>query len=273
MTNNRNPDETLATEETNNGGLPMDAFSVRMRNYTAPDPSPRNPQISRESSHPDRIEQRMAADGHRVWGFVIYRTTYDSDPDWAEFLRRLRFRMQDEMDFYNGQDILDLFQLTVFDDRALFDGADAATIRGHFQQWAETAYREEQRRGIDASGGEQGEVRMGLSPRYRYCVHVDAEALRSVVHLAPPPEQGDLSATGWVRLINKNWVPRSEHPMFRHRPRDPQVYDAIEGITEEDMGWVKCPYHTVMVLMYVRLEDVNGWALIYRRPPAVVDAI
>lgn len=261
-----NPDEAPATE----GSLPMDAFSVRMRNYTAPNPSPRNPQISREASHPDRIEQRMTADGHRAWGFVIYRTSYDNDTDWAEFLRRLRFRMQDEMDFYNGQDILDLFQLTVFDDRALFNGSDTAAVRRHFRQWAETAYIDEQRPGTDA---EQVEVRMGLSPRYRYCLHVDAEALHSVVHLAPPPEQGDLSATGWVKLIDKNWVPRSEHPMFRNRPRDHQIYDTVGGITEEDVGWVKCPYHTAMVLMYVRLEDVNGWILNYRRPPAVVETM
>lgn len=52
------------------------------------------------SSHPDRIELRMDDDGHQLWGFVIYRTTYDSasDRDWPEFLRRIRWWVEYEME-------------------------------------------------------------------------------------------------------------------------------------------------------------------------------
>lgn len=63
---------------------------------------------------------------------MIYRTTYDSDADWAEFLRRLRFQMEDIFDYYNGRDILDKFSLTVFEDRSLLDGATTNTIRQIF---------------------------------------------------------------------------------------------------------------------------------------------
>lgn len=261
MAENRDTSENQADED----GLPMDSFSVRMRNYTAPDPSPRNPRISRHSSHADRIEAQMQANGHQTWGYVIYRTTYDSEADWAELLRRLRFQMNQEMEFYNGQDILDLFTWTIFDDHSLFDGADTATIRRHFKQWTETALRSEQQR-----PGADREVRMGTSPRYRFCVQVDAEALKSVVHDAPPPEENDVSSKGWVKLINKVWMPRSENPIFRGRPPDTNFYEAIEGVTDNDVGWMKCPYHSVMGEWYVNLEDLNGWAVGYRRPPAVV---
>ena len=252
-------------DQVDEGGLPMDDFSVRMRNYAAPDPSPRNPRISRHSSHADRIEQQMQADGHRTWGYVIYRTTFDSDADWAEFFRRLRFQMNNEMEFYNGKDILDLFTWTIFDDRSLFDGADTATIRQHFKQWAETAFRSEQQR-----PGTDEEVRTGRSPRYRFCVQVDAEALKSVVHDAPPPEEVDVSSTGWVKLINKSWMLRSENPIFRGRPPDPNVYEAIEGVTDGDVGWMKYPYQSVMGEWYVILENMNAWIVNYQRPPAVV---
>lgn len=216
-------------------------------------------------TQPDRIEHRMDDDGHQLWGFVIYRTTYDSasERDWPEFLRRIRWQVEDEMEDEEGEEVLEHFQLTVFDDRNLFDGADTATIRRHFQQWAEKACPAEQGDGVD----------MGLSPRYRYCIQVDAEALHSVVQLAPPPEEDDISDIGWVKLIDKNWFLQSEHPLFRDRPRDPEVYKPIEGITQEDVGWVKCRYWTVMVLMYVLLENPNGWVLNYARPPAVISTL
>jgi hypothetical protein len=69
MAENRGTNE----DQVNEIGLPMDDFSVRKRNYTAPDPSPRNPRISRHNNA-DRIEQQMQADGHRTWGYAIYRT-------------------------------------------------------------------------------------------------------------------------------------------------------------------------------------------------------
>ena len=104
----------------------------------------------------------MQADSHRTWGYVIYRTTYSSDDDWPEFLRRLRFHMEDTFDIYNGRDILELFTLTIFSDPLLFDGANTPTIRAHFRQLAESAFFTEQQPKDDAGGVK---VRMGNSPR------------------------------------------------------------------------------------------------------------
>ncbi|KAM0805916.1 hypothetical protein BDR22DRAFT_884324 [Usnea florida] len=110
----------------------------------------------------DMIERQMQKDGHRTWDYVIYRTTYLSDDaDWSEFLRHLRLRREDAF---------------------LFDEADTPTIRAHFRQWAENAFRAEQQPS-DGSGVE--EVRMGYSLRYQFCVLVDPAALHSVVHDAP----------------------------------------------------------------------------------------
>ena len=78
------------------------------------------------------IERQMQKDGHRTWGYVIYRTTYSSDDDWAEFLRHLHFHMENVFDIYNDQDILEQFTLTAFSDSSLFDGADTPMIRAHF---------------------------------------------------------------------------------------------------------------------------------------------
>lgn len=177
----------------------------------------------------------MQADSHRTWGYVIYRTTYSSDDDWAEFLRRLHFKMERTFDRCNGRDILNAFTLTVFSDPSLFDGDETPSIRAHFRQWTENAFRaEQQQQPQDTSisgGGEQ--VHMGHSPRYQFCVQVDEAALHSVVHDAPAPPTRDATKRGWVKLINKSRIPIEEDPIAR---QDPNVHEPIEGVTERDVG-------------------------------------
>ncbi|KAH0329990.1 hypothetical protein KCU71_g417, partial [Aureobasidium melanogenum] len=242
----------------------VNAFLEKMRNYTAPDPSPRNPRISRDSSHADLIEAGYQADGHKTWGYVIYRTTYESDADWAEFMRRLRWWTTDSMEFYNGQDVLDRMTWTVFDDRERFDGANVATIRGHFRDWAEAAVQSEQ-----PESDQSAPISMGRSPRYRYCILVDGDALKSAVHEAPAPPDFDQDRQGWVKVIDKNWVPLRENPVFAGRP-DPNEYEPIDGITEKHLGWAKCPFTSVMTEYYMLFRDPNGYMAAYRRPPAVI---
>jgi hypothetical protein len=136
----------MAANEQDDG---TEAFLENRRNRVAPNPSARNPQISKESNQADLIEEGYQYDGHKTWGFVIYRTTYDSNEDWTEFIRRLRWWTTDSMEFYGGLDVLERMAWTVFDDRKQFDGADTAAVRRHFLDWAETAVLLEQQ---DADG-------------------------------------------------------------------------------------------------------------------------
>lgn len=231
-------------------------------------PSPRNPNMSWESNDADLIERQLQDDRHRSWGFVIYRTTYTSDDDWAEFLRRLCFRMEAKFDRYNGRDILEKFALTVFEDRSLFDGASTDTIRRHFQQWSVSTYRTEQRlEGSEAGSGGGSSFRgIGRSPRYLFAIQVDAEALHSVVHDAPAPPWIDVTTNGCVKLIDKSWyLGRSERMLAGADPFEP-----IEGVTEEDVGWAKVPYQDVMTEWYTKCRSANNWGLNYRRPPVVM---
>jgi hypothetical protein len=99
------------------------------------------------------------------------------------------------MEYYNGQDVLDLITWTIFDDREQFENMDIPTVRRHFRNWTETAVQ-----------SEQSTASMGGSPRYKYCAQIDAEALKSVVGARPPPRSDD-DNPGWVKLIDKNWLP------------------------------------------------------------------
>jgi hypothetical protein len=60
------------------------------------EPSQRTPELPTNHNTADHIERYLQTDGHRTWGFVIYRCTYDDDDDdeWNEFMERLRYRIR-----------------------------------------------------------------------------------------------------------------------------------------------------------------------------------
>ena len=93
---------------------------------------------------------------------------------------------------------------------------------------------------------------MGPSARYNFCIQVDAAALHSVLHDAPAPPALDPTKKSWVKLINRSWIPLEEHP--RARP-NPNIYEPIEGVTERDVGWMECPYQSVMTEYYLGKKD------------------
>lgn len=222
-------------------------------------PSLRKPGTSRWFNHADLIEKQLQEDGHRTWGYVIYRTTYDSGKEWAEFLRRLKWNLEDTFDGFNGRDILDLFTLTVIEDRQHLEAASSETVREHFLKWRETAPQLEQA----PEGSVTGTVIMpGLSPRYRFAIQVDDASLRSVVHDAPAPPGYNLAKQGWVRLIDASWDAWADEEFD-------DLLEPIEGITEHDVGWMKIPYHCTDE-SYVRARDRNYWVTNYQRPPKVI---
>lgn len=232
-------------------------------------PSRRQPHKNWFSNAADRVERQMELTGYEIWGFVIYRTTYVSDADWEEFLRRLRYHMEKSFDRCNGRDILDRFKWTVFSDPALFDGADTAAVRAHSREWSETALRSERVRETEWPVE-------GIPPsRYQFCVQVDEDSLRLIVHDTPAPPKPDGTRNGWVKLINKKWIPIEIDPNRRPGWEDQCVYPPIEGITEHDVGWQKVWYAILTGSHYsggvqeMGGAGVNGWMFDYRRPPEV----
>lgn len=187
----------------------------------------RRPNIATQFNFADCIESGLKEDGHRIWGFVIYRCDYESDDDWKEFMARLQYRIKDELEYYNGLELLDSLAITVFDDKSLFDDASTTTVREHFDNWSATAPEKEQGTGE------------GNAQRYRYCIQVDAASLESVVKDAPAPPATDTTCDGFVNLIWRYWEPHSPDP--RDAPQSP-----IEGCTEDDVGWMMVAYCTKM---------------------------
>lgn len=97
-------------------------------------PSKRTPDQGFRNNVADRIKKAQQEAGLHTWGFSIYRCTYESDADWAEFLHRYQWHVNHLLGYYNGLDMLKSYQVTVFKDKSLFEGATTATIRDYFQK-------------------------------------------------------------------------------------------------------------------------------------------
>jgi hypothetical protein len=165
--------------------------------------------------------------------------------------------MEETFDGFNGRDILDLFTLTVIEDRQLLENASTEIVRNHFVQWRAAAPQVEQAKDDDTT---DHVITAGQSPRYRYAIQVDDAALHSIIHDAPVPPEIDTTKRGWVKLLDALWMP-SERVRWPHEP--------IEGITEHDVGWMKIPYQDTDEY-YIRCRDLNYWVTSYQRPPAVM---
>ncbi|KAB5549642.1 hypothetical protein GE09DRAFT_1223464 [Coniochaeta sp. 2T2.1] len=265
--------------------LDQDRAAATQQQPADNDISPRTPNtISASSNAADKIDQHLRADGHCLWGFVVYRTTYTSDTAWRECVRRIEASVRKAMDLYNGHDLLEegRFRLTVIEDASGgLDGASTGVVRGYFREWCARMLEEEQGSEEDVRSRQQQDARLqdtGVPVRYRFCVQVDEHSMRSVVS-----DEGER----WVKLIKRDWQPRratsgavenqgaqhdDDEGDFTDDEDDGEQYSPIEGCTEEDIGWMKVQLVGLMPDFYANLRDPNLWHIQYVRPPDIATA-
>ncbi|KAG9692004.1 hypothetical protein KCU95_g7615, partial [Aureobasidium melanogenum] len=217
---------------------------IRTRALRVQNPSPRKPAMDTANNKADVIERQLQEDNHKIWGWVIYRCTYSSDRDWADFMSRLSFYIQQSLQEHNGHDMMESLDYQVFEDRALFDAAEPATVREHFRQWVQDAPQREQA------------VPAMRSQRYNFCVHVDEEALQSIISGPSPP--GDELGTGYVNLVclEISGGVRAEFETDN---------------TELDRCWMRVTYQDLMPTWYINFRTQGSWFVEYREPPQVAE--
>lgn len=198
----------------------------------------------RRDCETDKLYTVSEEDGHKVWGWVIYRCTYESDEEWAEFMRRLRYYVEDTLRFDNALDMLPSLDYTVFEDRDGFADLHPSDILEHFTQWAAAAPQQEQGEG----------KRAARSQRYNYCLHVDQAAVQSVINGPAPP--ADNLGNGFVNLVcwRMSGGIRPEH---------------TEDRDERDHCWMRICYQDLMVTWYNLFRQQGSWHTEYRVPPEV----
>jgi hypothetical protein len=79
----------------------------------------RTPHLHTWSNDADGIELQLQNYEHAKLGLVIYRCTYGSDADWAEFILRLHQTIKDTLTDCNGLDMLECMEFIVMEDPIL----------------------------------------------------------------------------------------------------------------------------------------------------------
>jgi hypothetical protein len=195
----------------------------------------------------------------KKWGFRIYRTTYESDEQWTEFMRRFKaaieikkpWRTQDPFDCRYWEIPLDeglmsCLDFQVVDDKEKFDRATRPQLIPDFNAWVASdepkneVKQEELERVYDntlmvpfkAGFPYEWEKRAGnpqylSSPRYRFFIQIDQECVESVLGVEDPEQViSGAKYNGWVNVVNSRWPlqpPMNLDGIFRPSPYDPEI--------------------------------------------------
>ena len=217
---------------------------IRNRAQRLKNPSQRTPDRNTAFNNADNIERQLQQDRHKIWGWVIYRCTYKSDEEWASFMERLRYYIKSTLQFDNALDMETSLDYRVFEDRAHFDGAHPSIIREHFAQWV-----------VNAPQEEQGEGRFPMhSQRYNFCLHVDQDALISVINGPAPP--ADNLGNGFVNLVCLK-ILGGMRPVHTY------------GRDKKDHCYMRITYQDLMTTWYNLFRTQGSWYTEYRVPPEV----
>lgn len=176
---------------------------------------------------------------------------------------------------YDYPELMDSLDWSVQEGIAL-DGASKDEVRDRFRDWvSSSAAAEEMLPGYPSTS-----TSMLDTPRYNFCIHVDADSLDSVVDRGPPPEVPDMNKISYVNLLDVNFkMPdlatfdwESEGMVKGVDDPTDDGEPPVEGRTLEDVGWMKLCVDGLAPEAYAELEPVHRWYEFYRRPPIVAYA-
>ncbi|KAI7203894.1 hypothetical protein KC316_g962 [Hortaea werneckii] len=199
----------------------------------------------------------LSSSKEEKWGFVIYRCTYRDNQDWERFKAIVHRRTQEDMADSDVPEIANSLEWTFVDDRDSLEGASKDNLRARHKAWAAKAFRAENPRAVyDTSD----------SPRYRYFIQVDEEALQSVMS-AP---ECDMLGEGSVDFVDSQWEPmgEGEDEDEDECEEDRETFDPIEGCAEENVGWMKIAAVMIDATWYDTSSGFayGGWYAFYKRP-------
>ncbi|KAF2993873.1 hypothetical protein E8E13_001568 [Curvularia kusanoi] len=204
---------------------------------------------------------------HLKWGFIIYRCDYRNDSDWTYFIKRWSDVVNATLTEWDKSYLFNNLEWTIKEDRATLDRANIDDIRRIFTAWTKSK---------ETLAEQQAAIDLGVlgSPRYWFCVHVDAEALDSCLTYDKFPEDKQdsfwiekrdpaLGRTPYVNIVRKDL--ELEMP-----PRYPEDDDGEEA-GEDDEGEldevisVKVHWEAAVPDVYVNLnQSLDGFEAIAR---------
>lgn len=216
-----------------------------------------------------RITENTHVFGHSCWGFVVYRCVYDNNNDWERFKDFLfGWTNQNLREIDVKASLLKTLNVRYFEDSAIFDGTNVSEVRKHFRNWVESdeALSEQPKRGYSSKADK---LPQHTTPRYTYCLHVDQDALASVMDHFGSSKFSKQQRTPYVNLIDSTWVKSagSIQPWT-----DRELYEVLDPDTEEQeeeenpvgrftvysVGWMMVDVRFCMPGTYARLIPMTN---------------
>lgn len=201
------------------------------------------------------LQHQLQDAGHEKWGLAIFRCTYADDAAWRRFMAIVDARTRESLEYYGTPELLNSLEWSVQEDPSSLDGASTDVARRRFAEWVADAVQRE----ANAS--------RGFATRYQYCLHVDAAALKSVVHDAPQPPDPDLGNVGYVTVVDLDWEEEPVPEEVGYLEDEPE----IEGKRSFDVGFMRVPVDGLAPWAYSMLAESGGWQICYVRPPGIVE--
>jgi hypothetical protein len=221
----------------------------------------RGMQYCLETTETERINDMLKHYHLQKWGFIIYRCTYGDDSAWDRFMHRLNACKDAALiDMYDDEYLAKHLDWNVQQDPSL-DNATKDQVRDKFRTWVATDARTE----FPTSADYQDKIRGLLQelPRYKYCIHVDAESMQSVLD-GPSPTEPDLHSVSYVNLVRADdaWEAWEKESAEVRDDREPE----LEGRTSLDVGWMKVAVRGLVPEVYETLVNDYMWDVFYVRP-------
>lgn len=193
--------------------------------------------------------------GHKYWGLTIYRCTYNDDAAWAAFTEHILANTARSLEAYGAEELTKSLKLDIRDDAAIWDCASKDRVREHFKQWIsdpETA-RVEMDGQLD--DGPFLIDSLGNASRYQFCIHMDEDALYSIIDRETQLPKEHAGLDGYVNTVNANWrLPSEEDQAYLRKEFDTddaldEGYEPIEGCKMRDVGWMRVAVDGLMPII------------------------
>lgn len=224
--------------------------------------------------------QTVGARGHHMqmtgffhWGFVIYRCDYSDDALFDRFIAYLREQAERHHRDRQQDRTTGLYlRWDIIQDREALDGATKDQVRQRFVEWRDGLSVER-----DGAGADADHRITPYLPRFEYCMHVGRDSLDSLMaheealragkekHAAPKVFFAIVQAKQRPAGLPEGYDPDEDE--YDEDPAN--VPRAIEGCTDEDVGWAYVPADH-WVTLYEELHNDQAWHYLYARPPGIV---
>jgi hypothetical protein len=143
------------------------------------------------------------------WGFSILRCTYESDEEWATFLKRFRDDLNGDLCFETDEDLRIKLRIPIVEDRELLNGATWDQARTFFM---ETLQDDSKKRDGNSQHLPDSNSRIGWAkheiPQSTFFIYADQASVSSVVRCDERKEAKMGNGAYYFTLV---WADHTQH--------------------------------------------------------------